>query len=361
MSVRGVLLRRPTDDLIESALQEAPVAEATRAGYLAALSKLRRISLRVQGEGGHTRPLTNFLEWRGAPDAVRAHGGARSSQATLVAVVLAVMKHLRLLKKAGFGRAVEQRWRAAGAEFDAEAELNQGQNKLSVREEDGWISLSEALAAERAMRTSKKFTGVPENHHLVLALHILWPPLRGGDLGRVRLVGKHSPCVSADAHADADGEAQCGNTIMWDGHELGPLILREYKTRAIGGVLVRVVPDDLKTLIRASLNFNEREYLLESEQGPFSTEKAANGWILKQLRTALGGRRVTVNALRHAYISAIDFNETPVATLRAIAHEMGHSLARQSLYRRIRASPPNSPARSQEPAALNVVWRNELN
>ena len=42
-SRRGVLLRRPSDEMIDIALREAAVAEATRAGYFAALSKLRRI------------------------------------------------------------------------------------------------------------------------------------------------------------------------------------------------------------------------------------------------------------------------------------------------------------------------------
>ena len=82
---------------------------------------------------------------------------------------------------------------------------------------------------------------------------------------------------------------------------------------------------------------------------PFHTESAFNAWANREL-LALFGRPVTANSFRHGVIS--DVYHTRLATtsqleLHALASHMGHTVARQALYRRV--EPPAPSVRAPEP------------
>jgi hypothetical protein len=58
-------------------------------------------------------------------------------------------------------------------------------------------------------------------------------------------------------------------------------------------------------------------------------------WTNRSLARIFEGKRVTVNTLRHSYISNLDFNAKTPGDLMRSAKMMGHSVNQQQLYRRL--------------------------
>jgi hypothetical protein len=127
------------------------------------------------------------------------------------------------------------------------------------------------------------------------------------------------------------------------------LVLREHKTAhaAKVGALVRVLPQQLAAVVRASLQASPRDWLFEAPRGgPFTEEAHFTAWA-NRVYKAVFGKPVTANILRHAFISAIDVNRTSTAALEATAARFGHSLATQIAYRRL------SPSRKRKASAVD--------
>ena len=89
--------------------------------------------------------------------------------------------------------------------------------------------------------------------HLLVALHCRWPPLRGGDLGRVHIV---SP---GDART-TDGHT---NVLVWQGvAQPAELRIQTHKMSRLKGTIVRPVPPSLRNIIAASLQQMPRATLV---------------------------------------------------------------------------------------------------
>jgi hypothetical protein len=196
-------------------------------------------------------------------------------------------------------------------------------SEMSAREEAGWIDMKDVRNAEEHLRTE-----CGSARHLLLAFAALTEPVRGGDLGRVRVCTENAlPDSENYLIAAADG----GKTI---------LVLREHKTShaAKVGTLRRVLPKQLADVIQASLLAVPRDWLFEAPRGgPFTQEAHFTAWA-NRIYKEVFGRAVTANILRHAFISAIDVNRTSTAALEATAARFGHSLATQMSYRRLSPS-----------------------
>lgn len=115
------------------------------------------------------------------------------------------------------------------------------------------------------------------------------------------------------------------------------LVLQDYKTKKVYGKNEIVLPDELCHLFDAYMTKVLADddrfigWLFENERGEPHTRTSFSNWAKRQLTKAFG-RPVTLTAIRHAFVSQIDFN-APIAELKAHAKAMGHSVGTQRFYK----------------------------
>ena len=161
-------------------------------------------------------------------------------------------------------------------------------------------------------------------------MYVLMEPLRQ-DYGNVSILEDVSEVDKLDSKQNYLILPKKGG-----GTEEVTLVLRTYKTAKKYGEFKRLIPSPLVNIIRASMEEHPREYLfVDSRKNPFLKRNSFIKWSNRCLETAFEGRRVTVNTLRHSYISSLDFNTRTPGELMRTSKMMGHSMGMQQLYRRI--------------------------
>jgi hypothetical protein len=186
-------------------------------------------------------------------------------------------------------------------------------NEPSQRERETHASLAEwknvFLKAYKAEPTSQST--------LLLAFHALMtPPLRGGDLGLVRL-----------------GFTPTGNCLYQsEDDDTWTLHIRDHKTSSSHGDLTRDLSDDLALVLEGNLKATpKRDWLFASQSGAPYSDSGFSTWKSSVFFAAFG-RNVTTNSLRHEFISSMDRQNQTTAAARSIAHQMGHGLSTQRQY-----------------------------
>ena len=332
------------DQALHAAFDAAPLAPASIRTYNSTLNMIARCHALSRGTalaGGHT--ATNTLaEWLLLPSiawpAIKGAYPAARTQHQMVKTTLAAFKYAL-----GCGKdcltsqqhsvacntacgSAHSEWHTILRHLDQQLRAQVASSEMSTRETAAWVDHTEVRAAEESLRTTEY--GSPK--HLLLAFAALTEPFRGGDAGRIRVC---TPSTVPEA----------GNYIELQDAESGSkvrLVLRLHKTAhaANVGELRRVLPHMLATIVKASLQSRQRDWLFEAPRGgPFSEEAHFTAWANRQY-SAVFGRAVTANTLRHSFISQIDVNLTSTAALEATAKRMGHSLATQLSYRRLSPS-----------------------
>lgn len=223
-------------------------------------------------------------------------------------------------------------WKAAGDEFQKEkdqwAVYQKDLNKKNTervlsgdpteREIVNWIPWKKILAIESSLRR----TEFGSLRHLVLAMYTHMEPMRG-DFGHVKLYSSTPP------------EGTPGNYLVLsrEPHKT-VLYLAEYKTSKRYGTYSRTLPESLVAVIRASLRDDPREYLFVSCDGKPYEKKNSFVKFANRMLYSIFGKHMSITLLRHAFISAIDFNASNAGDLMNVAKNMQHSIEMQQYYRR---------------------------
>jgi hypothetical protein len=114
--------------------------------------------------------------------------------------------------------------------------------------------------------------------------------------------------------------------------ESSELILRDFKTaRFFPPIHYPRIPDELHHLITASLQEKPRSFLFESSEGKPYTRTRFSQWASATL-CQLFGMELNLTMIRHHFISTLSM-DTPLEELQRIGNLMGHSIARQRLYK----------------------------
>ena len=227
------------------------------------------------------------------------------------------------------------RWLAIMRELDATARSRVLSSEMSQREERAWIDFHDVQKLEARLRADPMSCGTLE--HLLVAMYTLTEPVRGGDLGCVRLLHTVVDDQSVDATA--------GNVLIVppQSDALCVLLLREHKTSKSHGTLRRVLCAALSGAIRASLRQQPRAMLFITPNGvPFTSEAAFTAWANRTMGRVFG-RPATANTLRHSYVTALHDAGVSAAAIMETAARMGHDVATAVAYRRIRS--PRRPQR----------------
>jgi hypothetical protein len=157
---------------------------------------------------------------------------------------------------------------------------------------------------------------------LLLSFYTMIAPERGGDYYNVAMLPFNSdPALLA-----------CNYIIMY---LEGPwkLYLKDYKSKKKYGTIVIDLPDELSDMITEyhMTAPPESDNLFENEKGEPFTRGTFSTWACRKLTEAFG-RPMTLTAIRHAYISQIDFNR-PIGELNSVAESMGHTISTQRVYK----------------------------
>jgi hypothetical protein len=194
-------------------------------------------------------------------------------------------------------------------------------NALTEEESSNWVDWEEWEHMDKLLSSSEP--GSPTQ--LLVAFHVRFPPLRGGDLTYVDF------CHKEDA---LDQEGNFITDIDRPGQSV--LYVREHKTAKTYGELIRVIPESLKKEINISLESFPRTLLFVRPNGePYTSESTFIDWK-RNVFKRLFNRNVTTNSARHAYVSSGDFNTLSIEAQRRRALELGHSEQMHQQYRKIK-------------------------
>lgn len=192
-------------------------------------------------------------------------------------------------------------------------------NKLSQREEEGWVDFEGWKKMEKQLRAINEGSQA----HLLVAFHALLTPPRGGDLASVKIVRSNDPYTKKKK-----------SFLIWDGiGKPSYLVIREHKTSKKWPSLRQPIPPVLMQSIEKSLEADPREYLFESDGQPYKRGIFIN-WKNREFKR-LFGKPVTTNIARHAYVNHQDLKPRSIKEKRLEAEMMGHSLNTHNEYRKL--------------------------
>lgn len=190
------------------------------------------------------------------------------------------------------------------------------------RELLNWVEWKDVVRKQYEMGLTE-YGSVP---HLLLSMYSLIEPIRA-DYGDVRIIhegSRESRALPEDANyvylSQRSGESK--------------LVLHSYKTSKKYGTFERILPDQLVSIIAASLTKEPRAYLFVDEFGHPYEKKNSYTRFANRTFERIFGKKFTISLVRHSFVSSIDFNETTPLQLMQHSKNMMHSISMQQMYRR---------------------------
>lgn len=199
-------------------------------------------------------------------------------------------------------------------------EFKETQEKTE-KEKENWISMQEInniyedLEKEANILFKKNNLNMQEvqrlQNFIILSFYHLIPPRRLLDFSEMKI---------KDYKEDDD------NYIKGD-----KLIFNKYKTKKNYGTQTVDMPKNLYNIYRKWLNFNDTNFLFFDRNNNKLSKVTLNQRLNK-----IFNKNISVNMLRHIYISEKVLKDTPaLQDLKKTAEKMGHSVNEQVLYKKI--------------------------
>ena len=167
---------------------------------------------------------------------------------------------------------------------------------------------------------------VSMEEQLLVAFYTMMPPVRA-DYSELRIFYRDPWMHVNHVHIDGDIDSEsCVVTVR----------IVEHKTAHSSGVLERVMPPELRRLLAGYI----AGYEVVTGTAPnwlFTFPPAKITKILQRVFSEHIGKAVSVNIIRHAYVTKQTKGRPPLAQLEAEAREMGHSVLTHETYRRLDA------------------------
>ena len=111
-------------------------------------------------------------------------------------------------------------------------------------------------------------------------------------------------------------------------YKAGKLYFNKYKTSNNYGLQILDVPKEVNNIIRKWLKINKSEYML------FSTNKnpLSSSQISRMLNKIFDGKKISVDMLRHIYLTDLYKNVPSIRDMEKTAEDMGHSVESAMTY-----------------------------
>jgi len=195
------------------------------------------------------------------------------------------------------------------------------EQKMSQTQKDNWITQDEIRMIyrrlEKEVRPLLNSASVNQYNlrrmmdYVILSFYHLIPPRRSLDLVKFKV-------------RNVDKET--------DNYMTGrKMVFNDYKTKKIYGQQTVDIPQKLKTIIDKWTSKHDNDYLIFSDTGSPMT----SAQLTHRLNRIFDGKKVSVNMLRHSYITHTVLPQTPaLKRLENTAKDMGHSVETQALYRK---------------------------
>lgn len=205
----------------------------------------------------------------------------------------------------------------------------------------------------------EKMNALPMGHRvrLLIAMYVLMPPVRN-DYYNMPIF--HFANDIAEFRAEESKIlAENDNVMVLIGSDKtkpreGLIILQKYKTAKIYKTLENKIPAELLEEIGASLAKTPRDHLFINQQKqPYERANSFDQWANRSLQKALGNDKITLNVLRHIYISENNPEGKSGTEKNKIARQMGHSVATQNKYNWFIYTENGKVVRKRKPATAN--------
>jgi integrase len=235
-----------------------------------------------------------------------------SARAKMVSTILAVIKYnVEAFENV---TSIQSTWREYKAHINAELAKQKEDGLLTQREAQSFMAWSEIL------RMASQVTDTWDK--LLVSMYTLIPPAR------------NDYCALAITYDEAI-LPKTGNYMIVRGDSSIEMVLRHYKTCKTYGVYKKLLPPCLVDIITTSLHQHPRPWLFPNRRHydmPMTKNNMIN-WMKKRF-LHIFNKAVTINTLRHSFITSINFNASTPAQLLGYAKDMHHSYTEQLFYRR---------------------------
>ena len=192
-------------------------------------------------------------------------------------------------------------------------EETENDQKKTPEQEENWVEWEKMGAVRAALAKGKS----KREHwrHLVVCLYTLMPPLR---LDWADVVLSQTPTKT--------------NYLNLEGKML---VLNQYKTVKTHGPQTIRLPDELCSVLRASLEKYPRKYVVSALSADEPINSALLSTLVKEAFEEATGRSVTLQLLRRIYASHSLKDAPSIRQMEADAKALGHSVATHHKYRKI--------------------------
>ena len=200
----------------------------------------------------------------------------------------------------------------------------------TVMEHENWIDLKDLLK----MRESEKYKNMPLQDQILFDFYTVIPPARL-DYHNLKIVKNEF----VDSDGLPEGVAADQNYLKMfkkSGRWKAKVVLKEFKTAESHGTIEFELPKKITDRI---LELKDHVYLFEKsgiKHKPFKSPETFANYLRGVFETVTDKKRMSVDMLRHIYITNFRKGEKSIAKKQELARVMGNSVAVQEEYRRIK-------------------------
>jgi ribosomal protein S18 len=310
------LKRQVSEELEKESKPKVRVTEKSVAQYL---TRTKRV-YKLMHEG---KPMEG-IEWLKDVDGIMkfvlegGHWKTKNSQATIVNSITSFLRNSKDLPKDM--EEVYKKYSSYNSTLANNNQKTKKENRMNGKESNVMIKWDEILEKMKDIKSL-------EDRALV-SVYTLIPPRRVDDFRLMKVfVKKKGRIVPEDDH----------NYLVLNTKRVPQeLVFNKYKTSKHYYQQVIKIPNELKEILK---NYSDKGKVVGS-----CLFSQANGKCLSQpgftskVRNTFKkycGKPLTVNSLRHSFISSLDQNKMSIADREEIARKMGHSVNEQMQYNRI--------------------------
>jgi hypothetical protein len=204
---------------------------------------------------------------------------------------------------------------------------NQSGQSKTEKEEENWIDLKELkkLAKEKASEFSVQ-------DQLLIGFYTLIPPVRL-DLHNILIVRSSFINEETGKPENIGNQQNYLRIYKKSGKFYTELVLNEYKTSATYGEFKEKMPKPLTDLIMKLPV--EQSHLFQKKSGGNFSSAETFGVYLRSVFNKLTGKNLSVDMLRHIYLTDFRKGEKSTERKQAVARKMMNSVEQQTEYLRL--------------------------
>jgi len=199
----------------------------------------------------------------------------------------------------------------------------------TVMENENWIDLKDMLK----LRESENYKNMSLQDQILYDFYTVIPPARL-DYHNLKIVKNEF----VDENGLPEGVSADQNYIKLtkkNGRWKAKVILKDFKTADTYGTIEFDLPKKITDRI---LELKNNVYLFEKtgiQHKPFKSPETFANYLRGVFETVTGKKRISVDMLRHIYITNFRKGEKSIAKKQELARVMGNSVSLQEEYRRI--------------------------